>query len=155
MHTWSRFWQLSGFERSLALEAGLGLAASRLGLRLAGFRRWKALLDRRAQSRGALAQVSEQNQMEHAREIARVQQSVARHLFFHPNCLEQSVTLLWLLRKRGIAAELRIGARKQEGLFKAHAWVERSGVVLSDAGESHLHFVPFDGALGSMEAQRP
>ena len=154
MGMWDGFWRLSGFERGVALEAGVALTASWVGLRLAGFRRWKAALDGLAHP-VTPARVSEQEQLDAAREIARVQQSVARHLFFRPNCLEQSLTLLWLLQTRGIAAELRVGARKVEGRFEAHAWVERKGVVLSEAGENHLHFVRFDGPLGSMETQTP
>lgn len=155
METWNRFWRLSGFERGVALEAALALPASWVGLRLAGFRRWKAALDRLAPRPFASAHVSDQDQLDAARKIARVQQSVARHLFFQASCLEQSLTLLWLLQTRGIGAELRIGARKEARRFEAHAWVERNGVVLSDAGENHLHFVPFDGPLGSMEAETP
>lgn len=154
MGMWDGFWRLSGFERGVALEAGVVLTASWLGLRLAGFRRWKAVLDGLAHP-VTPTHASEQEQLDAAREIARVQQSVARHLFFRPNCLEQSLTLLWLLQTRGIAAELRVGARKVEGRFEAHAWVERRGVVLSEAGENHPHFVPFDGPLGSVETQTP
>ena len=154
MNTWNRFWRLSGFERGVALEAGVVLTAGWVGLRLAGFRRWRAALDALARP-AAPARVSEQDQDDAAREIARVQQSVGRHLFFQPNCLEQSLTLLWLLQTRGIAAQLRVGARKEEGRFEAHAWVERKGEVLSEAGDNHLHFVPFDGPLVSMETQTP
>ncbi len=154
MRTWDGFWRLSGFERGVALEACVALTASWVGLRLAGFRRWKAALDGLARP-VERSQVPEQDQLDAAHEIARVQQSVARHLFFRPNCLEQSVAILWLLETRGIAAELRMGARKEAGRFEAHAWVERDGVVLGEAGENHLHFTPFDGPLGSMETQTP
>jgi hypothetical protein len=154
METWDRFWRLSGFERGVALEAGVVLSASWAGLRLAGFRRWKGALDGLARPVTS-AQVSEQDRLHAARAIARVQQSVARRLFFRPNCLEQSLTLMWLLQTRGIAAELRVGARKEAGRFEAHAWVERNGEVLSETGANHLHFVPFDGPLGSMEAETP
>ena len=41
--------------------------------------------------------------------------------------------LWWLLRRRGIAAELRIGARKEFERFEAHAWVEVDSAVLNDA----------------------
>jgi len=154
MNTWNRFWQLSGFERGVALEASVVMTASWAGLRLAGFRRWKSALDGLARP-GTPAQASEQDQLDAAREIARVQHSVAGHLFFLPNCLEESLTLLWLLQTRGIASELRLGARKEAGRFEAHAWVERNGEVLSEAGDNHLHFVPFDGPLGSMETETP
>lgn len=143
---WRVFWRFSGFERGVALEAAVLLPANRLGLRLAGFRRWKAALDTLARPVRPAA-VSEEERLETAQEIARVERSVARHLFFRPNCLEQSLALLWLLKARGIAAELRIGAQKEDGRFGAHAWVERNGVVLNEAGESQSHFVPFDGPL--------
>ena len=55
--------------------------------------------------------------------------------------------LWWLAARRGIPAELRIGARKQAGRFEAHAWVEMGNVVLNDSGEAHLHFAPFDGSI--------
>jgi hypothetical protein len=45
-------------------------------------------------------------------------------------CLEQSLTLLACLRRRGVLAELRLGVRPYR--FRAHAWVELDGVVLND-----------------------
>jgi transglutaminase superfamily protein len=47
-------------------------------------------------------------------------------------CLSQAIALTWMLRRRGIAAVVRLGARSQRGAFKAHAWVEYQGVVLND-----------------------
>jgi len=144
---------LSPESRTLVVKSATALAATWVGLRVVGFRRWKhALLwltPRAANRAGA----TESPSTETARDVARMQQTAARHLFFRPNCLEQSLVLWWLLQRRGIPAELRIGARKSEGRFEAHAWVESEGVVLSDAGEGHLHFVPFDGSVISMETQ--
>jgi len=45
-------------------------------------------------------------------------------------CLERSVVLLALLRRRGVPAELVIGAKQLP--FRAHAWVEVRGVVVND-----------------------
>jgi len=61
--------------------------------------------------------------------------------------------LWWLLRRRGIAAELRIGARKEFDRFEAHAWVEADSAVLNDATAEHRHFVPFDGPITPLEAR--
>jgi hypothetical protein len=149
--TWHRFWRLTGFERGVALEAAVALVATWFGLRAAGFRRWHATLAWLAPSPAAYD--TKQDSISSARAIARMEQSAANHLFFRANCLEQSLTLWWLLHRRGIAAELRIGARKDAGRFEAHAWVESSGVVLNDTSESHLHFVPFDGRVSAMETQ--
>jgi hypothetical protein len=151
--TWHRFRRLSDFERGVVLEGAVALVATRVGLRVAGFRRWQSALAWLAPSQAAYS--TEQGSVNSARMIARMEQSTANHLFFRANCLEQSLTLCWLLHRRGIAAELRIGARKDAGRFEAHAWVESSGVVLNDTSTSHLHFVPFDGPVSAMETQAP
>jgi Transglutaminase-like superfamily len=142
---------LSGFERSIALDSVLGLAATSMGLRIAGFQRWKTMTARL--TRNKMRTTETVASVETASQIARIELAVARRLPFSTNCLEQSLVLLWLLRRRGIPAELRIGARKQSNRFEAHAWVEFKGAVLNDAGDEHLHFVPFEDPVRSMEAQ--
>jgi hypothetical protein len=47
-------------------------------------------------------------------------------------CLTKSVTLCWLLRRRGFDVVVRIGARR-EADFSAHAWIERDGQPLTSA----------------------
>jgi len=153
MKTWRGFWRLSGRSRGAALQAAAALAATRVGLRLAGFQRWKAVLVWLAPQNAAPARSPAPAQIATARDVARIQEAVSRHLIFHASCLEQSLVLWWLLGKRGIPASLRIGARKEAGRFEAHAWVELGSVVLNDSGEAHLHFAPFDGSIISMETQ--
>jgi hypothetical protein len=59
----------------------------------------------------------------------------------YPNitCLKKSLILLRLLRKRGIPAELRLGVRKVDEDFSAHAWIECAGRTLLDGGTAHLY----------------
>jgi hypothetical protein len=144
---------MSQRSRGVALEAALALTATKAGLRLTGFRRWKALLVWLTPHTSDSAKAPDSAEIAVAREIARIQDSVCRHLIFHVSCLEQSLVLWWLLGRRGIPVELRIGARKEAGRFEAHAWVEAGNLVLNDSGEAHLHFAPFDGSIISMEAQ--
>jgi Transglutaminase-like superfamily len=142
MTNWQRFSRLTARERRIVLEAATGLTATWVGLRLLGFRRWRSLLlwtvphnaEIRAEndSSGAIARV------------LRLEEAAARNLFVTTNCLEQSLVLWWLLRRRGIAADLRIGARKDEQGFEAHAWVEIRGSALNSGAEDHLHFAPFE-----------
>jgi Transglutaminase-like superfamily len=52
---------------------------------------------------------------------------------FYPKealCLQRSVVLVKMLRKRGLHAKMIIGAQKLP--FKAHAWVEIDGSVIND-----------------------
>lgn len=56
-------------------------------------------------------------------------------------CLEQAVVVYWLLQRRGLRAEFRLGARLAP--FGAHAWVEHDGTPLVvNAHELH-HFAVF------------
>lgn len=49
------------------------------------------------------------------------------------NCLSQSLTLWWMLRRQGFNPDLRLGVSLDGGTFGAHAWVELNGRVLNDA----------------------
>jgi hypothetical protein len=62
-------------------------------------------------------------------------------------CLARSLALVWLLRRRGIAAELRIGVNTDDG-FLAHAWVERDGAALSDPQRIAERYAAFTSLRG-------
>lgn len=148
-----RFRRLNASERSIAIEAAFGLLATWFGLRLIGFRRWERVLAVFAPSANASALAPDASERESALLIARLEAAAARNVLFQPNCLEQSLVLWWLLRRRGIAAEVRIGARKNSDRFEAHAWVEFDSQVLNDASAEHRHFIPFEKPILSMEAR--
>jgi len=153
MEILQRFWRLNGFERVAVLEAAAGLGITWLGLRLGGFRRWKAIVEWSSRTPGPAPAANSEAKAGVGRDIARMAAAAARYLPFRTNCLEQSLVLWWLLERRGIAAELRIGARKVADRFEAHAWVDFEGGVGGDPGNEHLHFVPFEGSVTSMETQ--
>ncbi|WP_396126663.1 lasso peptide biosynthesis B2 protein [Acidicapsa ligni] len=61
---------------------------------------------------------------------------------FYPRealCLQRSVVLVKMLRKRGLPAKMIIGA--QQLPFRAHAWVEVSGEVIDDRLVSRESFL--------------
>jgi hypothetical protein len=149
MRTWRSYRRLERGDRRLARETAAALVATRIGLRVGGLRRSKELLVRIAPLRTAEAcgGLSAPAEMEVARRVAAIQEAVSRHLPWQASCLEKSLVLWWQLGRSGIAAEMRIGARKEAGRFEAHAWVEMGNVVLNDSGETHMHFAPFDGAI--------
>ena len=78
----ARFWRLSGYERGVVLEATGGLLATWLGLRLAGFRRWKSALGRLSPSTNPIAREPGESQLQAAELIARMAAAAARNLFF-------------------------------------------------------------------------
>jgi hypothetical protein len=56
-----------------------------------------------------------------------------RLLPFESTCLKQALVFRETYRRRGLAAELRIGVQKTDNRFAAHAWVEDgAGKVLTD-----------------------
>lgn len=68
--------------------------------------------------------------------VERTCRAVDRAGIFYPKkawCLQRSVTTVCLLRRRGVPAQLVIGARRMP--FHAHAWVEVDGVVINDPPE--------------------
>ncbi len=78
-----------------------------------------------------------------------------RYSFHETTCLPASLLLWWLLRRRGIAADLCIGARTLTGEFEAHAWVELDGIVLNDDQDVREIYLPFDLRTLSLKAARP
>lgn len=56
-------------------------------------------------------------------------------------CLEQSLAVLYLLRRRGLPAELCMGVQPYG--FTAHAWIELNGEVLNDDSELLRKLVRF------------
>lgn len=152
MNSWRAFWRFRTDLRGLALESAGVLTLTWLGLRSFGFRRWQKLLTRMMPAAPAAGQISE-SELDRCRAIARIERSVARRLPFQSNCLDQSVALWWMLRRRGVAAQIQIGGRREAASFEAHAWVEAGGNALPDGGEVHPHFAPFDGPIKSVGAQ--
>jgi len=158
MERWRGFRRLKPAERRIVLEAVAALSATWAGVRVLGFRRWNATIERFALEKSAEADRRNASRVnpsiiDVASVTAMTLDLAARNMFFRTNCLERSLALQWLLRRRGIATNLRIGARKESALFEAHAWIELDGVVLNDPEEAHLHFAPFKGEITALETQ--
>jgi len=144
---------MSGYARRIVLEAACGLLATRAILHLAGFRRWKVAIEWLTPVPPNGNPPVGQPEVEFAHAITRWQAAAARHLPVRTNCLDRSLTLWWLLRRRGVASELRIGGRKENGQFEAHAWVELHGAVLDDRSDEGNDFVPFESRVMALETQ--
>ena len=146
MVRWHKFLRLSRSERWLLIQAFLLLPLTGLALRLLGFKGLHAALAGLTPRNGILVR-SKLQRLAQARSSTRMVEAAARHGIFHANCLQRSLTLLWLLRRQGIEANLRIGVCKRAGRFQAHAWVEHLGLVLNDSGDVQERFAPFDRAI--------
>jgi hypothetical protein len=75
------------------------------------------------------------------RQLRSLVESVAVFYPIRAECLERSLTFLFLLRRSGMDAALRIGVDPFP--FEAHAWVEHSGRSLTEPEEAIIRFVKF------------
>ena len=106
----------------------VALSAVKLGLATLGFGRLFAAAGRLLRGREP-AEAPETVLRETTRRVALV-------AAFFPGralCLEQSLALWMLLRRRGIEADLRLGVQPYP--FGAHAWVEHRGEPLNERPE--------------------
>lgn len=93
------------------------------------------------------SQIDSNRAREKALLTARMVRAAARHGFGNPSCLEESLVLLRLLNVQRIAAQLRIGVKKNAPEFEAHAWVECEGLALNETEALHDHYAPFEAEL--------
>jgi hypothetical protein len=135
-----RFSALDAEARKLFARAVVALPVIAGSLRRRGFQATRGSLSKRIPATPN-ASSSENQQVE---TTVRMVRAAARHGLVRANCLEESLTLWWLLARQGISAELKIGVRKQSETFEAHAWVERDGVALNEPESRHTHYAAFE-----------
>jgi hypothetical protein len=141
-----RFSALGRTARGLFLRAAALLPLISLSLRLRGFRKTQTSLQK------YLSTSSKEDESPVPGRVdltVRMVRAAVRHSVGHHSCLEESLALWWLLGRQGIASELRIGVRKQDQKFEAHAWVEHEGVAVNELESPHDHYAAFDAALSS------
>jgi len=143
-----RFSALPGKAKLDFLGALVLLPLIRTSLKLRGFQKTQEFLQRHAG--GPLRQCGESDARTdaQARQTSRMVLAAARTFPAQSNCLERSLTLWWLLARRGFASQLRIGARKTGEKFEAHAWVERNGEAMGEPEGTHLHYAAFEKEFG-------
>ena len=137
----SKFRALPWPERHLLLTSMLLLPFFWFGLRVAGLSRFQAWLNRSPIISAAPMSYEELTAIGALVNIA------GNHAPGPSTCLTRSLLLAWLLRRRGVGGELRIGVRKLQGKLEAHAWIEFQGRPINDAQDVAARFVPFDGSL--------
>jgi hypothetical protein len=145
---WARLRRFSALPRAAKIDfvrAALLMPLIRMSLRLRGFRATQKSLQLRL-GRG-IAAMSEAAADSESKQVCRMVFAAAQYSLISFTCLEGSLALWWLLARRGITTQLRIGARKSGDKFEAHAWVERNGTAISELDGGHLHYAAFEKEL--------
>lgn len=132
-------------ERRLLLRAVVSLGMVDLALRVSGFQR--VVRPARA-SILAEGQASDAENLLRGRHYARWIDAVARRHIVPVPCLHRSLVLHQWLRQDGLPSELRIGVRKEAGVFMAHAWVELYGQAINDSVAAVAPFTALAGTVG-------
>lgn len=131
-----RVGQLATPERLPKVEAALRLGLSHLGFLLPPH-----LLLRRWVESALRGWPGTEVHIPEAQRLARITDAAARRLPLTTRCLQRALTLVWLLRRRGVGGRLRIGVRRTEQGIDAHAWVEVAGSVVNDSPHHCSQFV--------------
>jgi len=156
MIQWRKFRALPGREQYFLLAAFILQPLLTLALRMWGFKSVYAFLYRTSPTSQPPPppHPSVEPTITELRDLARRVNTAATRGPIRTACLVRSLTLWWLLRRQGIASELRIGVRKDGGELAAHAWVEYAGAVINDSPESIQRFAAFDAAIAPPEIEK-
>jgi len=139
----SQFRALPAADRRIVLSAMAMLPLFRIALRLFGPQRLQAWLQRKPRP------VANPLPADELQRLGKRVNSAARHTLGPANCLTRSLYLWWLLRRRGIDSQLRIGVRLVDGVLDGHAWVEYAGLPINDRPDVSADFAPFDKPVSS------
>jgi len=134
-----RLINLPAGRRRVLVEAVVRLTLVNLAAPLFGFRRLCVMLSCVTPSPLVQGSVPPDEWAEVAAWAVR---AAACHGPIRANCLPRSLTLWWMLRRRGLAPQLRLGARRTATGIEGHAWVEIQGIVLNDRPDVARDFSP-------------
>lgn len=145
----SKFRALSWSDQQVLLTSMLLLPLFWLGLRVAGLSRFQAWLNRSPILSAA------PRSREELEAIGALVNTAGNQAPVRSTCLTRSLLLIWLLRRRGVRGELRLGVRLLDGRLEAHAWVEYEGNPLNDVRDVSERYAAFDGPLSPTSFSLP
>ena len=137
-----RYLALNPGDKRLFAKAYLSLSLIDLMLQLFGFERTLRFLSRRALLH-KVERVPDRNEISQAKAMASVVAIAGRYTPLDGSCLRQALLLFYLLRRKGLSPEVRIGVDKKKA-FAAHAWVELAGHCLDLQPDPKARFTPME-----------
>jgi hypothetical protein len=150
MHNYRRWAAFIPDERGMLIQAVFLLPIVHVCRRM-GFQRVQRFLSVSPPAPGLIVRGNAMK-LETARRVARVISIAAARSVCRISCLDRSVLLWFMLRRRGIDSDLQLGVRTDQGYFEAHAWVEVNGEVVNDSKDVRQRFAPFPVPISSLTA---
>lgn len=136
--------ELPTSERHLLVGLAIVQPLLSLSLRWRGLNATRDWLARRS-ARGAARQPSVPELL-HAQRAAHLSAVAGRHGPWRTTCLPQALAIYWLLRRRHLDPELKLGVDRIGATADMHAWVELAGVPLGQPSLRHQPFLPATSA---------
>lgn len=133
----AQFRKLTLSQQRTLLAAALWMPVFWLGLRMLGLPRFQVWLRGSREPRWVVMTLDE------IQALAELVNIAARHTLGPVTCLTRSLLLGWMLRRRGVESQLRIGVRLASGVLEAHAWLECEGAPVNDRRDVSDEFAPF------------
>ena len=135
----------SPLERRALVHAFVLLPLVKVSLVFRGFRRTHKMLSILNSAKNEIPEgsIPAGNMTDQGQSLARVVEIAGQNLPFEIKCLPISMVTQLLLRRRGIPGDLRIGVKRFEDDFEAHAWVELDGHPLRQRADQKNQFSPF------------
>jgi hypothetical protein len=117
------------FERNLMIEATVALTLARLAVRLLPTAHILAWASRppRHPNRFAAAGIVEP--------VSRMVDRIGAQPWMRAACLPRALAAQAMLRRRGVASRLCLGATREGGALEAHAWIELGDEVVIGGAE--------------------
>ena len=109
----------------------------RLRMDLTPFRSWKHwLINQPVDALKPLNHHEKSTVISHRRMIT----LASRYHFINANCLPKSLALKWMLAKKNIHSELKMGLNLDNNDFQGHAWLQRDNIILNDHHDVALRY---------------
>ena len=129
---------LSAADRKAVLVASVLLPVTRVSLRFLPMSSVRRALGRTAPLFAARAGAGDAVQR-----IPWAVTTASRHVPGGRHCLTKALVAKALLDAEGMTVRLRVGVKRgTDGVLQGHAWLERDGTIVMDAGEDPASFVP-------------
>ncbi len=151
---WERFRRFNVLDREarkLFFRAAALLPFVGLSLRIRGYKKTQAWLQKRLEKRDLTTLAAPGELVD---KTCRMVRAAGNHGLTRCTCLEESLALWYLLGGQNISSRIRIGVRRQAGKFEAHAWVEYQGAALNQSEELHRHYAPFESEFDNLPAEK-
>lgn len=134
-----KFRKLNFSEKLLLFELSTILILVRFFIKFFGFNITHKLL-----KKIPLFPIKKEYSDKYFKKICQFTKASSAYLPINTKCLEESISICFILKVRGIDSYLKIGVKKGIDQLNAHAWVEVEDNIINGSSEGDNSFSAFD-----------